>query len=171
MRKDVIMEYQSRLRKIAQIEGVLPLIAVDGIFGAETEAATRAFQNYHALPVTGIADSATWQAVATAYKRALYEVTPGLGISPFPYPDYVTKAGEKSDFILIVQLLLSAVSVIYDDFEALEKTGVYDAETAEAVKRFQGFNRLPQTGAVNKSTWDRLAKNYNTFAGNGDYLS
>ncbi len=39
-------------------------IGVDGIFGQETENAVKDFQGSHNLPLTGIVDFATWEALA-----------------------------------------------------------------------------------------------------------
>src|SRR5689334_3327347 len=38
-------------------------LAVDGIFGPKTEAATKTFQQAAKLPVTGTVDEATWKAL------------------------------------------------------------------------------------------------------------
>lgn len=40
---------------------------VDGIFGPKTEAGVKAFQSAKNLPVTGIADAATWQGILAGY--------------------------------------------------------------------------------------------------------
>lgn len=40
---------------------------VDGIFGPKTEAGVKAFQTAKNLPVTGIADAATWQDILAGY--------------------------------------------------------------------------------------------------------
>ena len=39
----------------------------DGIFGAQTAAAVREYQQQHCLPVTGIADQRTWNAIYASY--------------------------------------------------------------------------------------------------------
>lgn len=38
-------------------------VKVDGDFGAQTQAAVQQFQSAHGLPITGVVDSATWQAL------------------------------------------------------------------------------------------------------------
>ena len=42
----------------------------DGVYGADTAAAVRVFQEKHLLPVTGAVDLATWNALADAYNQA-----------------------------------------------------------------------------------------------------
>ncbi len=164
-----VYELQSKLRKIAQINGNMSIIIADGIFGPDTEEAVREFQVIYGLPPTGTVDYDTWNKVMEEYGDAIYKISPGIAIFPFPSADYVTHLGEKSDIIYIIQILLSAVAVVYDDFENIVPSGTYDRETSDAVRRFQGLNRLPQTGMVDKRTWDSLAQNYNTFAGNKSY--
>lgn len=96
---------------------------------------------------------------------------PGIAIIPFPNPDYKTHLGEKSDIVYIIQIILSAVAVVYDDFENIVPSGVFDQETSDAIRRFQELNRLPVTGIVDKQTWNTLANNYNIFSDNSDYTS
>lgn len=164
-----VYELQSKLRKIAQINGDMSIIIADGIFGPDTEKAVREFQVIYGLPPTGTVDYETWNKVMEEYGDALYKISPGIAIFPFPRGNYVTHLGEKSDIVYIIQIILSAVAVVYDDFENIKPSGTYDIETADAVRRFQGLNQLPQTGMVDKLTWDSLAQNYNTFAGNESY--
>jgi peptidoglycan hydrolase-like protein with peptidoglycan-binding domain len=38
-------------------------LAIDGAFGPKTEAAVQAFQTAHGLPVTGVIDTTTWDAL------------------------------------------------------------------------------------------------------------
>lgn len=170
-RQDEIYELQSKLRKIAQTNKNMKVIAPDGIFGSETETAVKEFQALYGLPVTGIVDFATWNKVMQEYANAVYKTSPGLAIIPFPNPDYKTYLGEKSDIIYIIQIILSAVAVVYDDFENIVPSGIFDEETSDAIRRFQEINRLPVTGIVDKQTWNTLANNYNIFSDNSDYTS
>ena len=55
-----IRSLQTMLRVIAQHDPAHPDIIPDGIYGPETVAAVSAFQQLHALPVTGITDQNTW---------------------------------------------------------------------------------------------------------------
>ena len=170
-RQDEIYELQSKLRKIAQTNKNMKVIAPDGIFGTETETAVKEFQALYGLPSTGIVDFATWNKVKEEYGNAVYKTTPGIAIIPFPNPDYETHLGEKSDIIYIIQIILSAVAVVYDDFENIVPSGIFDQETSDAIRRFQEINRLPVTGIVDKQTWNTLANNYNIFSDNSDYTS
>ena len=164
-----IFELQTMLRTIAQAERWQPILNPDGLFGAETTEAVKVFQASRRLPVTGVVDYETWTAIVNAYQYILYITSSAGGIYPFQPRSYVTAMGEKSDLVAIIQILLSALAVAYDQFEPLDITGVYDEKTAERVRAFQKVNFLPQTGLVDRETWDALAQNYNEFAGNRYY--
>lgn len=168
--KKEIYEFQYMLRKIAQVTGDIPVIIPDGIYGEETRDVVRDIQRRNALAPTGEVDEQTWNAIFQLYQESIYSVSAGEPIYPFKDPSYNSEAGEKSDMIVLVQLILSALSVIYDDFEDIAITGVNDEKTIDAVKRFQGYNGLPQTGILNKRTWDAAAKNFNEYYDNVDYI-
>ena len=66
----LVQVIQHALRELAILypfEGEIPL---DGLYGEDTAAAVRVFQERHLLPTTGAVDRATWNALADAYNRA-----------------------------------------------------------------------------------------------------
>lgn len=170
MKKDSVFELQKMLRKIFGSKGINIALNPDGIYGEETEKAVKIFQKHHGISPTGIADNETWNAIVKEYKQTLEECSAGEGIVPF-YPGCCCKSGEKSDMIYIIQVILSALGIIYDEFPQIVISGVFDAPTEQAVKIFQRINRLPQTGEVDVKTWNALARNYNAYANNPRYIS
>ena len=46
------------------------MVTVDGVFGPETEAALKRFQEARGLPANGIADSGVWEALLKKRKRS-----------------------------------------------------------------------------------------------------
>jgi peptidoglycan hydrolase-like protein with peptidoglycan-binding domain len=166
-----VYELQYMLRKIAQITGVIPPVNTDGIYGADTREAVRALQAQSGLSPTGEVDKATWDRIFEIYKESVYSAAQGEPIYAFPSPSYTSRAGERSDVITLIQLILSALSVIYDDFEDIEITGVNDEKTVAALKRFQSYHGLPETGALDKRTWDAAARSFNAYYNNPYYSS
>lgn len=160
--RNAIRHIQELLRSIQIAEGEMATVPIDGIYDAATIEAVRTFQKSNGLPVTGEVDRNTYDAL---YERAL-EVE---FLASDPLPLYIfqngtsVQKGENSDFVLLLQILLNALTVAYDDFSLLERTGVFDDRMENAVRRFQMRNNLPATGIVDKATWNALVRNYNKF--------
>lgn len=68
------------LRTLSMLDEELPTLVPDGIYGSATANAVSAFQKKHDLPITGIADRDTHQAIVDAYDRAV----PYLSIAEGP---------------------------------------------------------------------------------------
>ena len=65
-----VRELQKYLLEISYATHGYPHLAIDGIFGKETKDALSRFQRSRRLPVTGVADRETWQALYAAYLLA-----------------------------------------------------------------------------------------------------
>ena len=162
-------ELQTMLRLLAQTDSTIPLVNPDGIYGPETERAVLAFQNNMGLSSTGIVDFGTWTAITNAYRATREFTQKGMALFPFPPNGYTVSRNEKSDLVSIIQIMLSAIDVVYDVFSEVTVSGTYDETTENAVRLFQKINRLPQTGIVDVFTWNRLAGDHNRFALNPLY--
>ena len=62
-----VRQMQDQLNTIANVYTVIPKVAVDGRFGANTEAAVKAFQEIFGLPANGIVDLPTWYKISELY--------------------------------------------------------------------------------------------------------
>ena len=58
---------QEQLNAISNNYPLIPRIAVDGIYGEETQKAGEVFQDIFNLPVTGIVDYRTWYKIQEIY--------------------------------------------------------------------------------------------------------
>ena len=76
-----VRELQYFLRFISEFESTVPTVRFDGIFGAETENAVRAFQSLYGLPVTGVVDTDTWVTLYRAYLGMLDALPEGYFLS------------------------------------------------------------------------------------------
>ena len=64
---DKVRQLQEQLDAIAQVYTAIPRIRPDGIYGPQTAAAVREFQNIFGLPQTGVTDFATWYKISHIY--------------------------------------------------------------------------------------------------------
>lgn len=155
-RRDHVRELQEYLRALSATDERYPLLGVDGIFGPETTAAVRVFQQVTNSPVTGTVQRADWERIVREYGSLLLQTVPARAITPFPDPSFVLKAGNRVPLVYILQVMLGEISK-----EAIAVTGVYDAITEAAVRKQQLAADLLPTGEVDRITWDYLAALYN----------
>lgn len=104
-------------------------LTVDGVFGAGTETAVRAFQKRAGLGADGIVGNATW---------------PKLVVT--------VKTGSKGDAVRAVQDQLRSVY----GYTGVAVDGAFGAKTETAVKGFQRKFMLTADGIVGATTWDAL---------------
>lgn len=155
-----IRSLQTMLRVIAENDRSLPSVVPDGIYGADTVNAVSAFQRRSALPITGVTDQATWEAIVAAYEPALIEVAEAEPLAIILNPGQVIRRGEKNPNLYLVQAILIVLSESYAGIPAPAVTGVLDIPTANALSEFQAMNLLPATGELDKNTWRHLALHY-----------
>ncbi len=167
-RRAEILELQNMLRIISQADGSIPLVNPDGIFGQETENAVIEFQKNYGLTPNGVVDYATWDAIFRAYMNAA-SIVSLKGIQPFPSGTYEIRRGERSDTVLFIQLILSALAIALEIFDDIPKSGIYDEKTEKAIIEFQKMRNLKPDGVIERKTWDALAASYNHIAQNTLY--
>ncbi len=159
---------QQMLRSIARYTGDSSLnTAVDGSFDRGTENALRAFQRKYGLTESGVADYPTWEKLRAVYRDYLLLNTPPAGITPFFDPGMRVRTGEGGGLVWILQVILDDLRVLYDSYDEVPKSGVYDEATAAAVRAVQRANLLDVTGEVDVFTWNRLASEYNHIVRDG----
>lgn len=66
-RGNSVRQIQEQLNAIAGVYSSVPSVAVDGVYGPQTEAAVRAFQQTFGLPANGIVDLPTWYRISEIY--------------------------------------------------------------------------------------------------------
>ncbi|GIJ68491.1 peptidoglycan-binding domain-containing protein [Virgisporangium ochraceum] len=131
---DAVAQAQRALRRTPNLG-----LAVDGEFGPLTEAATKDFQKQAGLPVTGVVDEATWQALPT-----------GL---PMP----VLQRGSKGDVVRNLQTILTMGA--YDLWRTTPQgvDGDFGGNTETSVRAFQTWARIGVDGIVGPETWNALS--------------
>lgn len=158
-----VADLQQRLRTIAEADGGLPQVSVDGIYSEETAAAVRAFQQRNGLPVTGMVDLPTWQAVGKAYDAALVSLAEPRGIRPTRASSEDIALGSRGDRVLFLQLLLDNISERFDNIPDVPRSGLYEEDTADAVRVIQRAAGINDSGVVDSATWNVIVDLFNLF--------
>ena len=108
-------------------------LAVDGIFGTNTQNAVRDFQANNSLSVDGLVGNATWRTLLT--------------LSPYP----LLKQNYRGAYVKFLQQLLESRLYPVGGID-----GIFGSRTAQAVRDFQAANGLTVDGIVGNNTWAAL---------------
>lgn len=155
-----IRSLQTMLRVIAENDDRQPSVVPDGIYGPDTITAVSAFQRRTGLPITGVTDQTTWEAVVAAYEPALVEVGEAEPVNIILNPGQIIRRGEHHPNVYLVQAMLTVLSEVYKSITPPSMTGTVDIPTSDSLSSFQELNLLPVTGELDKHTWKHLALQY-----------
>src|SRR2546423_5834529 len=108
-------------------------LAVDGIFGPQTEAAVRAVQSSRGLAVDGIVGPQTWPALIVQVKQ-----------------------GSQGDAVRGVQEEFQFRNLSGDPSKGLQIDGIFGPKTDAAVRGFQQAVGIAVDGIVGPITWRAL---------------
>ena len=154
-----IRSLQTMLRVLAERDNRYTPIIPDGVYSPQTMAAVSNFQRQHGLPITGITDQETWEAIVAEYEPALIHVDEAQVVEIILNPNEVIRKGQSSPYLHIAQTMLLVLSQVYGTGIPTQ-SGVLDEATADALASFQALNNLPMTGNLDKITWKHLALHF-----------
>ena len=154
------MDLQRYLRQLSFAEPSIPPPPVDGIFDTRTTDSLRAFQRLKGLAATGIADADTWELLYADYRASLAANTPARPIAVFAAGDLL-QAGSIGFAVTALQYMLRELQHSHSALAEVAQTGIYDEQTANAVRILQKSALLPMTGKVDLLTWNAIADAYN----------
>ncbi len=155
-KKEHINELQRYLHDISYYDPNIPRILPDGVYGAETADAVRAFQRQYGLSDSGETNPATWLAIVDVYRSFVETLAQSLDVFPRDVGRIIS-IGDSGLPVLVIQSILLTLEQEYPALPAVAITGEYDLRTQAAVREFQKITGLPQTGDVNRVTWNMLA--------------
>jgi peptidoglycan hydrolase-like protein with peptidoglycan-binding domain len=115
-------------------------VAVDGIFGPETEAGIRAVQSSRGLAADGIVGPQTWPALIVQVQR-----------------------GSRGDAVRGVQEEFQFRNLSGDPSQGLQIDGIFGPETDAAVRGFQEALAVDVDGIVGPITWRALVSGMLSF--------
>ena len=155
-----IRSLQTMLKTIAETDPSIPLVIPDGIYGQETIAAVYAFQRKYGIPMTGIVDQNTWEAIVAVYDIALIEQSPAQPLEIILDPGEIIRSGDVSPYLYITQGMLRYLSDIHTGIVKPSQNGTLDTPTEQALAGFQALAGLKPTGQLDKQTWRYLVKHF-----------
>ena len=165
---------------IAEVQGYLyllsntthpeiPRVAVDGIWGAETEIAVAAFQRMHRQKETGKVDYETFEALYYEYSVALSNLNAREYI--ISYQGFPLKRNMMNDDVLLLHLLISEIQKEYGYLTEVNKSTYYSETTERAVLELQRIFGVEENGEVDANMLSRLIFEMDSIKGaNADYV-
>ena len=162
-----VVTAQVMLNRISQNYPAIPKISsIDGIFGAQTEAAVRKFQEVFNLTADGIIGSATWYALVRYYiavtsMAELHSQGQQFYANSWANSNPIEQ-GDQGVKVEHLQYMLSVLSQYIPEIPNVTIDGIFGSGTRDAVIAAQRRFDLPQTGIVNFDTWNEI---YDQFSG------
>lgn len=154
---------QYALDLLSSYYNTIPSVAYTGIFDEQTRAAVIEFQKIMGLPITGIADHDTLNLLirtALGIFKTLPRQEVYLPYLRFPGKDFRKGDGIERAGVLIIQEMLSYISLVIPTIPPITIDGVFGEETERAVIAFQQMFGLEPTGIVDEATWNELLRVY-----------
>ena len=158
-----IRSLQTMLRTLSRCAPGLPCPIPDGVFGEVTLEAVMRFQQSAGMPITGRVDNDTWDAIAAAYRRALPSVMPPRPVRAFREQAFEVRAGQCCVHMCLVQAMFLALSQVIEEIEPAPVNALHTGASVRNVIWLQGRAGLPETGTMEKQTWNALTRLYDVF--------
>ncbi len=157
-----IRSLQTFLREIGQKYEEMPTVVPDGIYGPQTEASVRWFQEFSALPATGITDKKTWDAVVNEYFIIINQRTPPVCVNILPKDFTLIQAEDNQKELHPIQAMIKNLANTLESVLDLEITGVHDENSVNSVKSIQNILGKEETGIIDKELWNDIVLLYET---------
>lgn len=160
-----VVQIQVMLNRISRDYPAIPKIpVVDGIFGTNTEAAVKRFQEIFSLVPDGVVGNATWYKLVYLYVGILdlaELISEGQTFTDFAFvlPETLT-VGDTSPRVRLLQYMLAVVATFYNNVPMVQMDSIYGPATSAAVQAVQQMAGLPQTDTVDNATWEVLYRIY-----------
>ena len=158
-----VQSLQHMLNHLARTLQGLPRLAETGEFDEATLEAVMIFQRDFSLPITGIVDQLTWDAITTAYYLNLiqYGEPPLLHVFPSG-TGAIQEAGSAAE-VRIAQAMLAELFLVFSDFDQPLLDGINAGTTTRNLRRIQSLSNLPVSGVLDRATWAVLTALYRAY--------
>ncbi|WP_298025961.1 peptidoglycan-binding protein [uncultured Dialister sp.] len=155
-RGSMISDMQVRLQAAGYLKG-----GIDGVYGADTTNAVKAFQKAKGIPVSGAIDEMTYSALRNVDSSSpSYESSGGEEGSSASRGASLYIIGDSGSEVSSIQRKLKKMGYLDGSVD-----GIYGGDTASAVKAFQDDEGLSSTGMVDGDTLARITSEYAAQSG------
>ena len=158
-----VRDLQRMLDWLSRRHTQLPRLVITGIFDELTLEAVMIFQRDFGLPVTGIVDHDSWRAIVSAYQADQLHYGQPSPLRVLPHGAFSTEAGHSSEQLRIAQAIFCSLSNVLDNFSECETNQLNQGVTQENLLCVQRLAGLPETGALNRATWEYLTRLYHIY--------
>lgn len=155
-----VRSLQTMLRVLSENDSALPTVVPDGIYGPTTMHAVTAFQRQNGLPVTGIVDQRTWDAIVQVYEIAIIQVGKAEPIEIVMDPGQVFRRGSSSPYVYLLQSMLTQLSNDHPSITSPGHSGMMDDSTVQSLTDFQKLAGLTENGEFDKLVWKHLVRQF-----------
>lgn len=127
----------------------------DGVFGTNTKNAIMEFQQYTNLPVNGIVDETTFDAIINTLKE--------LNVYPFipvASNSFYLSMNQQGLAVYMMQKCLNAIADTTPCLRMVALDGYYGEGTREMVSMYQYLKNLGIDGIIGSRTWDEIVNDY-----------
>ena len=159
---NAVANLQLFINYLATYYNTIPSVAVDGVFGTATQDAVYSIQGTFDLPITGVVNAPTWEAIYRAYLGIIgtvpTEFTEGVTL---PYSGVPLRIGSEREEVRALQEYLNYISQYYPQIPSVSVTGYFGTQTQRAVRAFQRLFGIAELGTVGLLTWDAITGLYN----------
>ena len=147
----------------------IPRVAIDGIWGVETERAVIAFQQMYGFEESGKVDLETFEALYYEYSLALSDINAReYMITDQGFP---LRRNMMNDDVLLLHLLISEIQNEYGYLTKVNKSRYYSGFTEIAVSELQKIFGLEESGKVDANTFSRFVFEMDSIkASNAKYV-
>lgn len=152
---------QLMLNILAEYYDQIPFVPNSGSYEQQTLNGVIEFQKLFGLPQNGVVNDLTWENMYNAVKGIYIAEDNGLSESPvqiLPYPGTLLSVGSSGSIVRTLQEYLDEISLIYTEISPVAPTGNFEADTQSAVLNFQKIFDLPETGTVDRETWEYIER-------------
>lgn len=160
-KQEHIEEILNLLYQISLRDSRIPIVLPGKEYSDEAALTVRAYQQEYGLPVTGEIDDHTWNSISETYHNLIDAAEP---LIVFPAGAFLLQERDSGELVQLVQVLLNLAAAHYGNLEPVTVNGIYDADSAAAVRKLQAVSSLPETGMLDRKTWNQLATLINSLS-------